>query len=46
MIKIMNSKSKIVIKKERKMDVKDFVSKSKKFNFKALKLDDGLRKMI
>lgn len=45
-IKATNSKSRIINKKVRLMDVKSFVSKSDKFKMKTLSLSDGLKKML
>ncbi len=46
LIKMTNSKSKIIKKKHRKMEVKAFIAKSTKFRINPLKLDSGLKKMI
>jgi len=45
-IKMAKSKSKIIKKKRRKMEVKTFIAKSVKFRINILKLDDGLKKLI
>lgn len=46
LIKIANSKSKIIVKESREEEVKKFISKSNIFNMKTLKLEKGLKKLI
>ncbi|MAG92069.1 nucleoside-diphosphate sugar epimerase [Candidatus Woesearchaeota archaeon] len=45
-IKITGSKSEIVRKKSRGIDVKKFIAKTGKIKLKTLKLGDGLKKML
>ncbi len=45
-IKLTNSKSRIIYKKPRNFDVEKFIAKSDKIKLKTMKLADGLKKMI
>ncbi len=45
-IKITGSKSRIVRKNPRSVDVENFIAKSDKYKLKALKLDDGLKRIL
>ena len=41
-----NSESRIIRKESRSIDVQNFISKSDKFKFKTLNLNEGLNTMI
>ena len=45
-IKITDSKSKIIRKSPRGIDVENFIAKTDKLKLKTLKLDDGLKEML
>lgn len=45
-VRLSGSKSKVVRKSPRKMDVKCFISKSDKLHFNALKLEKGLKMLL
>tara|TARA_Y100000310_G_scaffold345429_1_gene464857 strand:- start:2891 stop:3781 length:891 start_codon:yes stop_codon:yes gene_type:complete len=45
-IKMTGSKSKVIRKKPRSIDVENFIAKSNKFKLRTLRLDVGLKKML
>lgn len=45
-VKMTNSESRIIRKESRSIDVQNFISKSDKFKFKTLNLNEGLNTMI